>query len=166
MCGWLQCVWPTSAGWMMKCKVNENCQGKITAASKVLKPVKRQRVTSCSIREKALREDYVHSSLVFTHLYAADCFLCVANWCFRGFGSFCPFGCIYTCVNVFVWQEFSFCASLCVCVWCLCAGPLALRVTSNRTVRNCCTTSWTLWEWRRQRWVCVIFSFSYTWYEN
>jgi len=125
MCGWLQCVWPTSAGWMMKCKVNENCQGKITAASKVLKPVKRQRVTSCSIREKALREDYVHSSLVFTHLYAADCFLCVANWCFRGFGSFCPFGCIYTCVNVFVWQEFSFCASLCVsvCVVSVCRAP-------------------------------------------
>lgn len=150
MCGCM-CVTDLSwlNDWMMK-----SCQGKITAAFKILKPAERKRDTLCSIREKALREDYVHSSLVFTHLYATDCFLCVANWCLRGFGSFCPFGYIYTCANVFVWQEFSFCASVCVCT-----GPLALRVTSNRTVRNCYTTSWTPWEWRRQRWVCVILVF-------
>lgn len=149
---------------MMKWKVNESCQGKIITAFKILKPPERQRDSPHAASEKRPWEKIVYSSLIFTRLYAADCFLCVANWCLRGFGSFCPFGCIYTCANVFVWQEFSFTFSVCVCV---CSGPLALRVTSNRTVRNCCITSWTPWEWRRQRWVhdslfiyvCFIYLF-------
>ncbi len=150
------CVWPTSAGWMMKWKVNESCQGKIIAVSKILKPPERQRESPHAASEKRPWEKIMSILLLSLLVYMLLIAFCV--WLIGVCVALAPFVPldVFTLVPMCLCDRNSHSLFLCVCV---CSGPLALRVTSNRTVRNCCITSWTPWEWRRQRWVHDWFFF-------
>ncbi len=111
------CVWPTSAGWMMKWKVNESCQGKIIAVSKILKPPERQRESPHAASEKRPWEKIMSillSSLLVYMLLIAFCVwligVCVA------LAPFVPLD-VFTLVPMCLCDRNSHSLFLCVCVF-------------------------------------------------
>lgn len=116
------CVWPTSTGWMMKWKVNESFQGKIIAASKILKPAERQRESPHAASEKRPWEKIMSillSSLLVYMLLIAFCVwligVCVAS------APFVPVD-VFTLVPMCLCDRNFHSVPLCVCV-CVCRAP-------------------------------------------